>query len=777
MSASDDGEDSAHSTAFLDKLRAAAHVDEVLALGATLKDSAAEFVEAELEKLHGFYEARLREVKQAAALLPEGEGEGEVDLTLGSSFVVIHRAESQDVGEAVITTQPADDMPAPAAPAAPPGTPPPPSSLHPPPTAFEFLSTPSPVSHQFSFLINRPYYVETLKNEALAGQLLHVSVRSICWRLFLELLPENKDEWKPAVTVARSIYERDRQELIVDPRKANENVDLRVHNPLSLEEDSPWQQYFHDQELRQTIEQDVNRTFPELELFRSSAVQQDLSDILFCYAKRYSTFGYRQGMHELLATAYLVVEREALDASQHIPGESSLTQADRDLMVFMLSREHVAHDASTLFHKVMSVTYKWFEPSAESASFSRVQSKAGDIFSAPFQKRKEEPEERSAIHNKLLRIQEILNSHEAILYSRLQNLGIPAQIYGLRWLRVLFGREFHLENTLMLWDTLFADSPRLDLADYVCVSMLCYIRDDLLRGDYSDCLRRLMKFPPVGDVRFIVEQALHIRDPEHFPPPPNERETLVLTEAPPVPQASSTRPSAAAVPAKPAAKAPPQTASKPQFDPFESSTSKPSSHAAPAASSVKREEKKHEPSTPSGSGFHLPKQLLGSHSSSKHPSAEKQLQSRVDDLEERLTAIQQVNKIYGERLSGFIDQALAAFSADKPDEDGFLVAIAGMKETRDVLRGAIKPNLDHDEELALGDKVIDISYKDFGKIEVFSPQARADPAGSGVISSIDVAVAARLNSDSDETSSSAAAAAVEAADDPLTAASAAESGP
>jgi hypothetical protein len=47
-----------------------------------------------------------------------------------------------------------------------------------------------------------------------------------------------------------------------------------------------------------------------------------------------------------------------------------------------------------------------------------------------------------------------------------------------RWLRVLFGREFQLENTLVLWDTLFADSARLDLADYVCVAMLCYVRDD-----------------------------------------------------------------------------------------------------------------------------------------------------------------------------------------------------------------------------------------------------------------------------------------------------------
>ena len=37
-----------------------------------------------------------------------------------------------------------------------------------------------------------------------------------------------------------------------------------------------------------------------------------------------------------------------------------------------------------------------------------------------------------------------------------------------------------MENSLTLWDTLFSDSATLDLTDYVCVSMLCYIRADCL---------------------------------------------------------------------------------------------------------------------------------------------------------------------------------------------------------------------------------------------------------------------------------------------------------
>lgn len=45
-----------------------------------------------------------------------------------------------------------------------------------------------------------------------------------------------------------------------------------------------------------------------------------------------------------------------------------------------------------------------------------------------------------------------------------------------RWIRLLFGREFPFEQQLVLWDTIFAFDPTLDLIDLVCVAMLLRIR-------------------------------------------------------------------------------------------------------------------------------------------------------------------------------------------------------------------------------------------------------------------------------------------------------------
>ena len=47
-----------------------------------------------------------------------------------------------------------------------------------------------------------------------------------------------------------------------------------------------------------------------------------------------------------------------------------------------------------------------------------------------------------------------------------------------RWVRLLFGREFDLQDLLVLWDALFADSRSLDLVDYIFVAMMFNIRQE-----------------------------------------------------------------------------------------------------------------------------------------------------------------------------------------------------------------------------------------------------------------------------------------------------------
>lgn len=57
------------------------------------------------------------------------------------------------------------------------------------------------------------------------------------------------------------------------------------------------------------------------------------------------------------------------------------------------------------------------------------------------------------------------------------SLTCSVYIFCRRWIRLLFGREFPMQDLLVLWDAIFADSIGFDLVDYIFVAMLLYLRD------------------------------------------------------------------------------------------------------------------------------------------------------------------------------------------------------------------------------------------------------------------------------------------------------------
>jgi len=77
-------------------------------------------------------------------------------------------------------------------------------------------------------------------------------------------------------------------------------------------------------------------------------------------------------------------------------------------------------------------------------------------------------------------------------------------LYLIRWLRLLFTREFNIEQSFIIWDVLLQSkgplpvkpqfkqlSVGMELADYVCVAMLSFIRDQLLAEDAAHCLTKV----------------------------------------------------------------------------------------------------------------------------------------------------------------------------------------------------------------------------------------------------------------------------------------------
>ncbi|XP_035657482.1 TBC1 domain family member 5-like [Branchiostoma floridae] len=377
---------------------------------------------------------------------------------------------------------------------------------------------PAPVTHSYSDewkrLFTSPDYIRTVRQAALRGELRSCRFRSVCWRLFLEVIPESQSDWTYKVKQWRSMYNDIRDMHIVNPRQKAKELDLAISNPLSQEEESPWNQFFKDEELRDMISQDVRRTFPEIEFFQKKDLREMMINILFCYARENTRLGYRQGMHELLAPVIFVLHCDH-QAFLHA-SEISTTP---DIARLVLDPAYLENDAYAMFCQIMETVEPWYSHlCVETPPASQNHDIAMQVpFSNP-----EDSAPSPAIVTKLTRVQDqILKKHDHTLHAHLRRLQIPPQVYGIRWIRLLFGREFPLQDLLFLWDAIFSDGISFGLVDYVFVAMLLYIKNLLVSSDYQTCMTTLMRYPPMGDVHFLVNKALYLRDPKNFPRPVN----------------------------------------------------------------------------------------------------------------------------------------------------------------------------------------------------------------------------------------------------------------
>ena len=108
------------------------------------------------------------------------------------------------------------------------------------------------------------------------------------------MLPSSSVDWEAALQSLRSNYCFLQEKFHIDQKMKDLSLDPAINNPLSQEQDSPWNQHFQDGEMRKMIKQDVVRTFPEVDFFQTHLVRETLVNILFVYARCHPEIGYRQ---------------------------------------------------------------------------------------------------------------------------------------------------------------------------------------------------------------------------------------------------------------------------------------------------------------------------------------------------------------------------------------------------------------------------------------------------------------------------------------------------
>jgi len=365
-----------------------------------------------------------------------------------------------------------------------------------------------------------------------------------------------------------------RRRLLVDPHLPKEEArssNLLVDNPLSQNPDSSWGRFFRGAELEKTVDQDLSRLYPEDgSYFQTPTCQAMLRKILLMWCLQHPEYGYRQGMHELLAPLVYALqvdidklsqvrklhedcfnddfdgvpfpetdmvfsykprkdpkwssEADNENDSESASKANSLDELDLDTkqiillsdaygaegeLGIVLSERFMEHDAYAMFDGLMDGgggvvrMAEFYSPSSIGSSSSLPPA----------------IEASSALYH-------LLSTVEPSLHNHFIELKVEPQWFALRWLRVLFGREFCLNDLLVVWDKVFACSNNMLLnndEEYsfrilcsargafiaaMAVSMLLHVRSSLLATEVNvSCLQRLLNYPMNVDVQKLIEKA------------------------------------------------------------------------------------------------------------------------------------------------------------------------------------------------------------------------------------------------------------------------------
>ncbi|KAH0268953.1 RabGAP/TBC, partial [Aureobasidium melanogenum] len=225
-----------------------------------------------------------------------------------------------------------------------------------------------------------------------------------------------------------------------------------------------------------------------------------LLDVLFVFCKLNPDVGYRQGMHELLAPILWVVEKDA------VPSKATDDSSSEDKMLcHVFDSDFVEHDTFTLFGIVMQGAKSFYEQAAHAAP--------SKLTAAPV---KPAATLENPILTRIHRIfDEFLPHVDPTLARHLQEIDLIPQVFLMRWIRLLFGREFGFDDVLSMWDAIFADDPSLEIVDLVCLNMLLRLHWELMDADYNTALTLLLRYPALENGKSpqeFVTNAVYLRN-------------------------------------------------------------------------------------------------------------------------------------------------------------------------------------------------------------------------------------------------------------------------
>ena len=359
---------------------------------------------------------------------------------------------------------------------------------------------------------------DNFRRFSLNGELDKYHVRGMAWKIFMEVLPETEtlDQWIETLDYLRKEYKTKSKNILKPQKFTGDPLGGMVSQNNNTDS---WNTYYADKDIKKLINLDLDRTFQELSLFHDANVKKKLSNILFIWNKENLDVGYQQGMNDLLAVTFLALypcyfknnSKKTKDELIKIASEqlSAIDNAEY-LYDFFHDEDELQSDLYYCFSKLMNRGIKeLFENNITSEEKKQMSFKKYELFSNQFVHDPSDDIQNPLNIRCTMIIKEKLKTIDLELFQHFQRIGLNCGIFLQRWLKCMFDREFELKDIFTIWDAIFAtpDSKSgygLIFIDYISISMILRIRNQLLQSDQNECFTTLFKYPHIDNISELV---------------------------------------------------------------------------------------------------------------------------------------------------------------------------------------------------------------------------------------------------------------------------------
>nr|CAB3266825.1 TBC1 domain family member 13 [Phallusia mammillata] len=369
-------------------------------------------------------------------------------------------------------------------------------------------------------------YYKQLQSLCSTGIVETCGIRSLCWKILLNYLPNNRSSWIRVLEKQRQEYNNFLEEVIVQPglNRTNGPIANAEDHPLNTNPSSEWNTYFKENSILLQIDKDVRRLCPDISFFQnataypckmlhleSSKVESLRKRIERTGLNSQSLTRKKMGISNLINTRKQAIEEY----------ETLMTQGQEahwevvERMLFVYAKLNPGTGYVQGMNEIIGPLYytfasdpnpKWREY-AEADTFFCFTLLMGDIrdnFITSLDR------STTGIDASMRRTMNLLQRSDPEVRSKLDKIKIKPEYFLFRWITLLLSQEFPLPDVIHIWDVLFADENRFDLLIAVCVGMIMLIRKELLEKDFSGCVKLLQNYPEHIEIIRVIQEAKNV---------------------------------------------------------------------------------------------------------------------------------------------------------------------------------------------------------------------------------------------------------------------------